>query len=291
LDNIPTISINKYCRGLLCGLRELSDEINNQCDSSLKNIFDQSWVEQVGSEIIQFCKQNRNTKPTPPFHSESEIFLTFFRCKDHLLELDRIVHGVDEVTKKKKVFRNKLKQLSNNNPSVVMGALLEFYSCGRFVTDEKLEDIDVKVSPESGSDSNVDAIIKIDNRKILVEVTLISKSFLEVEPEMIRTLDPAKIMKQIENKILEKTESGKQLAIATGPTILIIGLPSDYNDIYTSMIEELFDTREIKKISAIIINPGFFFDKGCVFYNPNANYPILRSEQNYLNQKFDYRII
>jgi hypothetical protein len=290
MDNIPTINMNKYGKGLLCRLRELSDNIRDQCDSLLKDIFDQSWVEQVGSEIDQFCKQNRNTKPTPSFHSpESAFFLKFFRDKDRLLELDRIVHKIDEVTKKKKVLRNKLKDLFSKDSSTVMGALFELYSCGRFVIDEKLEDIDVNVKPGSGS--NVDAMIRIDERRILVEVTLVSKSLFQVIPGMPWTLDLAKIMKQIENKILEKTESGKQLAIATGPTILIIGLPSEYNDIYTSLIEELLDTRKIKKISAIIINPGFFFDKGCVFYNPNPDPPILRSEQNYLNQKFDCRII
>ncbi len=276
------LTIEEYCENLRSDLLGISDDIENCCCTLLQDVLGTSWISQINAEINSFQKKYRDAKPVPSFHShKSELFLDLRTNRIDLLELDNLVDAIDSITKKKRSIHNKLKKICNENPSAVRETLFEIISCGTFAIDSKLKDIDFKIVQDSGS--NVDAKIKIEDRDIFVEATLISKRLGGYS-----TMSIDKMMKQVENKILEKTTMGKQLALAEGPTLLIIGLPSLGADFKTSQwqLNLSLPTEECKKGSAVIISGSYTFKKAYIRYNSNSYYPFTRAERAYLNNKF-----
>lgn len=276
------LTIEEYCESLRFDLICISDDIQNHCCTFLQNVLGTSWISQINNEINIFQKKYRDVKSIPSFNSnKSELFLDLRANRIDLFKLDKLVVEIDSITQKKKSIRNKLKKICNENPSAVHETLFEIISCGTFAIDSKLKDIDVKIVPDSGS--NVDAKVIIEDRDIFVEATLISKRL-----GGFSTISIDEMMKQVENKILEKTTMGKQLALAEGPALLIVGLPSLGADFKTSQwqLNLSLRTEECKKISAVIISGSYIFKKAYIRYNSNSYYPFTKAEQAYLNNKF-----
>ena len=276
--------MDDYCKRLLFDLEELSLNIVKHCCPLIQSILWKPWIEQINEEIINFCNDNKEIRPTPSFYSpKAECFL-IFRDKEELIKFNESIENILSLTNKKDILHDKLGKVCSKNPSKVREIIFELSVCGGFAIDSKLKDIEVKVKPETGT--TVDASIIIDDRSILVEATLISRRLGGREKVGVLSLDEMK--KQIEKKLSVKTKRRKQFDLAKVPTILIIALPEFGADLTTSRlyIEDCFNSKEYKKLSSVIIADSYLFKNGYIIYNRHAHQELSEIEKKYLNKKY-----
>ena len=197
-----------------------------------------------------------------------------------------------------KDYRKELTEYQNRWSSI-----FEILAIGKFIDNHaEVAGLEVEFRHNPPSKRNVDALVKIQGKNVLVEITLIykniRKSLIEIREEIYEktgkdieirhdagTLDIDEMMKMVEDKIAEKAI---QIGNVNEPAILIIGLPSFGPDLVTAewAIKDMFNKVETKNISCVVIAGSFLFRKGHTFYNPNAKHPFQPAEERILNQIF-----
>lgn len=300
--------MEEYKDYLFSMLNEFKDNIRNSFNPLLQKNFNDEWFKIVKDDIEVFCKTNQDRIQIPSYSTLVGSPFLIFHEQSEFDRLNQVINNIDNITKKKKVLRNKIKLISkkftkkdeiHNFSSVIF----ELFAIGKIIIGHKdVKLLDIEFKHHDNSESNIDSIIEIANRKILVEITLIYRSLrkcpIEIREEIyektgkdigithsIGVLGIDEMIKQVQNKIIEKVE---QIGYIEKPLILIIGLPSFGADLRTSriVIKQEFDKKDTRYISSVIICPYFLFKRAYVFFNPNSSNPLNHNEKELIEHVF-----
>jgi hypothetical protein len=300
--------VEGYHRHLLEMLREFEENIRNSDNPVLMRVFNDEWFNTVKHSIDDFIKKNQHRKnlcyPTlvgGPF--------VWFHEQNEFDRLNTAIQKINGITNKRTYLRNKTRLVSKDYRNEITehqnrwSSIFEILAIGKFIGNSaNVAVLEVEFKHNPPSKRNVDAIVEIRGKNVLVEITLIykniKKSLIEIREEIyqktgkdieihhdVGTLDIDEMMRVVEEKIAEKTI---QIGNVDKPVILIIGLPSFGTDLVTAewAIKDMFNKEETKNISCVVIAGSFLFRKGHTFYNPNAKHPFQPAEERILNQLF-----
>jgi hypothetical protein len=188
---------------------------------------------------------------------------------------------IDQLSPKKQMLRSTVLKIISDEWMVAQAAAFELNALCKFIHDEVLVDIEPKII--SGRDFRSDALIKIDQTNILVEVTAITKDFGDPLKSDVITLSTEKLKNQVTFKIKEKAE--KQLSFATQPSVLIISLlPGFGADLLTAgwSVEENLHTYP--KINAYLVSGTYLFQYGNCYLNDKSETTLSKKEMDYLSK-------
>lgn len=150
--------------------------------------------------------------------------------------------------------------------------------CG-FANDGFLENFDVRL--KTGKGQNVDALINIDNRNIVVEVTACTVSLVDPRSKQ-GVINVADMIQQIKDKIDEKT--ARQLVNLAMPTMLIITLPSGPGaDHLTARIAVIEAFKQLPLLSSVVISDSYLFKYGAWYFNKHASFVLTSKEKEYVS--------
>lgn len=179
-----------------------------------------------------------------------------------------------EKTNKVNALKRKLQSTKNNKDFYqILNSVFELSVLCRF--SSLIIDIDRKV--KIGSGSNVDAVIKLNDREVILEVSRINKDL--VNPNIrAGTMSVAKMMGQVLHKIEDKAGKDIQLALAQCPSILAICPPTrgTTQDTIRWALESKMGL--FANVGIVIASYNYNF-AGCKWYvNTQANYPFTDTE-------------
>ncbi|MBI3126246.1 MAG: hypothetical protein HYZ11_01405 [Candidatus Tectomicrobia bacterium] len=181
---------------------------------------------------------------------------------------------------------NKLKELCATRFSQkFQNHAFELSVLGFFAKKEILTDIEVSVG---NGGSKVDGEIKIDNRPILIEVTLTTQEILSRVPGP-HTANPNTLIAQVFNKVHKKVGRGRQLGVAGGnPSILFLGRnPLGADRHFAQLgIERCFDDPTLN-LSGIVISDSWKFLQTEFHELPHSRTPLSKLEIDKLRSLLD----
>jgi len=238
-----------------------------------------SWFEEDQSQVLSGNTEN--------FSKEQKVIVGLFGLdplKTVIPELDRRFCALTSLPFKKNKIKDKFNQLrSNRFKKNFNNHMFEVSVLGFFALKGVLEDIE----PE---DTNVDGVINIDNRKILIEATYTSQEVLSKTPGIrFEAFEP--LIDQVIYKIQKKVENGRQLDLVdNSPTLLAIGLNRyGANDIIARMgLEEYFKDGKVVNLSGVVLSNSWEFMKNSFGQGNTPSVPFTRKELKILSNWFEH---
>lgn len=240
------------------------------CDL-LKQLMDEAWYKEV-RPLIQAPRFNANQT----YHlicNPYDWLADGAFCENAWDIVNRSIPILIDRTKKKDVLRHKLDSIKRGEFYQTLDTIFELSVLCNF--SDIIVDIDRKI--KVGSGSNVDAIIRLTDREVLLESTRINKDLVDPNART-GTMSVDKMMGQVIRKMKDKAGKDIQLALAQCPSILVICPPTrgTIQDTIRWALESkisLFD-----KVGIVISSDNHNF-KGCKWYiNTQANYPFADEE-------------
>lgn len=193
------------------------------------------------------------------------------------------IKKLEENIAKKDYLRKKIEAIKNQDWMVASAAAFELSALVKFIEDGVLIDIDPKLIPERNF--RADALIKIDTREILVELTTITKELVRRNMDLsveVFSIPVDRAVYQITSKIKAKAE--QQLYLAKSPVILIISLPQG---IGATQLEAYWSIQEnidkYPQISSIIVSDTYCFKYGSWYFNEKATFKLNEKEKSYVS--------
>ncbi len=261
-------------------LKEVDDfqqKVMNEGANLFKEILNNDWFDIVRAGVKKVWggtgKEPLNCKYVP------------YRWLVEQDEWNRINPGLidlEQFTSKKQYLRKKVVDLISDDWMVASAAAFELSALIKFKADGVLKDIDPKII--EGKESRADALIKVNDRDILVELTTITKEVVTHYSDSVEvfTIPVERLVYQVVSKIKGKAET--QLSIAEKPVILIISLPQGIGvDQLTARWAVEENITNYSKISSIIISDSYRFKYGAWYFNGNAEFELNEEEKTYIS--------
>lgn len=267
------MGLDDYCLERLKEVDDFQYRVTQEGASTFQEILSNNWFQGVRDGIEKVCAGIRD---------EYKCRYLPFRWLYEEGDWEFVNPGVkklEQLTKKKKMLRDKFGRLVLDNWMDAESSAFEISAICRFVYDNVFIDLEPKVNPNAPK--RVDALINIDNRDILVELTSIHKGFVNPDAK-IGCRSVQQMINQVIRKIKKKSQ--EQLSLAIQPTVLIIALHRYGSDQFTAKwaIEECL--ADYSKISSVIISDSYRFKYGAWYFNNSAEYKLTPTEMEYLSQ-------
>jgi len=183
---------------------------------------------------------------------------------------------------KKKILRNKFKDVVQDKWMANQCSAFELEVICRLLQDNVLVEIEPKI--DKTSNRRADAMINIDDRNILVEISSFQTN-IERKLPRIGNAPISKHMHKIQGKIKDK--KNHQLNNASIPTVLIITVPSNimFDQIQAKWaVDEYFKSSDNESISSIIVSDSYLFKYGAWYFNNNSKIILTSKEKEYLSR-------
>ena len=263
---------NEYCFFRLQELHGFFKKVQEEGADLLRVVLNEAWCENVkaGAQKVWLGKQK-------------DYDCIYFPVRWLMEEknwplINSGLIDLESKTNKKRVLKDKLKRIVLDDWMQAMSAAFEIAALCRFVKDGVLIEIEPKVSPSAGK--HADALIKVDSRGILVELTSMTKALASPE-QRVGVLSLKQMEYQVISKIKDKAET--QLSFAEQPTILIISLPPRIGSDHLTAkwaIEECL--HNYSKITAVLVSDSYLFRCGAWYFNDKAKFKFNGKEKNYI---------
>lgn len=187
--------------------------------------------------------------------------------------------------RKKNIIRNKIKDITTPKWKSNECAAFEIAVICKLFNDNVLVDIEPKYG--SNSKKKADALINIDSREILVEVTAFQNGIEYIS--RTGAVDIKKNIYRIIHKVIAKYND--QIINSEKPCTIFIMKPSgvmmdqiQINWAVNTMFEE--EKYQLKNVSAIVFFNGYTLISGACYNNPNSFYPFTEKEREYIRSLF-----
>jgi len=185
---------------------------------------------------------------------------------------------VDQATRKKKLLRNLVNGILDEDEMQSSANALALSIVCRFAYDGVLRDIEPKISDKSGR--RADALVNISGREVLVEATRVTKDLVSQNTTM-GALSVPKMMNQTTRKLVEKAE---QLDGAEQPAVVISTYaPRLGTDPFTAEQAVIDNIHSFPKLSAVMLSANHQFRFGDFYPNDNAAYCLSEADKVYFS--------
>jgi len=241
--------------------KELNKQWFTEIKKSYKNYYDKSETEPYGFVCLPYVWLCRD--------GYWELINTGMKK----LETFAHYHGQENIQNLQKIVR-RLKKKDNE------GAALEISTFIKLSNDNILREIEPYVSQKDGP--RADALIELDGRNILVEVSALTKSIVPLTPQEQRTEFTMGVDELVNQVIIKIQRKYVQLQFAEGPLILIVSLPPPIGaDQQTAKwaFEEI-STDKKSKIGVFIASDTYRFSHGAVHFNEKAEFELTSKEKD-----------
>ncbi len=240
------------------------------CDL-LKKLMDEAWYKEA-RPLVQIPWQDSSKQ----YDLICDPYIWFGNgdCCDNSWDLvNKSIPLLIEKTKKIKSLRNKLDSIKEGDFYQTLDTIFELFVLYRF--SNLIVDTERKVTNDSGS--NVDAVIKLNDREVLLEASRISKNL--VNPNIrTGTMSVAEMIEQVLRKLDGKAGKNSQLGLAQVPSILAICLPNRGATQETAQWALEANLHLFPRLGIVIVSYNYNF-QGCKWYiNTQANYPFTDCE-------------
>lgn len=188
--------------------------------------------------------------------------------------------GIYDYTPKKSVFRRKINGIATQDWDTNECNAFELTVLSKFFVDGVLSDIE----PLYGllSKCKADALIRIEKRDIIVEITAFS--YCKKYEARIGSVDLLENVKKISRKVHDKYIN--QIYYTDKPCLLIIMKPEGC---FMDQLQINWSLEELnlpKQISGLVIINSHLVRSGSILVNPNCIFPLNKKEIEYLGSFF-----
>jgi hypothetical protein len=240
---------DEYCEKRMIEFNEFKEKVKTCGSSLIQLVLNEEWFNNVqqGAEKV-WSGDGRS-----PYQCKFFPYRWLYE-QEQWEFINTGLKKIDELISKKQMLRSMVLKIVSNEWMVAHAAALEISALCRFVHDEVLIDIEPKIISTRAFRS--DALIKVDQNEILIELTAITKSFGSPNTRVL-TLSSEKLINQVLNKIKEKAE--KQLSYTSQPSVLIISPLNGFSadpSIAKWVIEE--NLHIYPKINAYLVSDNLF---------------------------------
>ncbi len=265
--------VDRYRQSLLSTLANITGFIREL--EVLRDIYDDHWRIEIAAEI-----QDADLSGGSFGSQRCPLFFLFKDDPSPLRDLDKRLlalrlldpNALEAKIREIRACRLDMKQLEH---------LFELGVLGVFAQQACLEEVEVPVGP-----GTVDGRLRLQERSILIEVTLTTQQLLATGPGVF-SIAIETLTKQIELKVRKKVADSRQLALADStPAILVIGLHPFAADQHAARwgIEECFARAEYASASAVVVSDSWKFSETRLHVNPNAKNPLNDAELQRLRE-------
>ncbi|NPV52164.1 MAG: hypothetical protein HPY71_01420 [Firmicutes bacterium] len=265
---------DSYLAGNLLKFDSFFQRICTEGCDMIKGFLNHEWYLQAraAAERVWSCKQTR---------FDIICFPYLWLCEDDMWDLvNSGLARVVKVTHKPEVLRDKLKSLVYGKTwNEAQNSAFELEVICTFARASVLSDIACKIKAKSGS--NVDALIRLNQRDIYVEATRINRNL--VDPDVRSgSMSVDDMIWQVTRKLLGKTKNGFQLGLVEGPSLLAIALPERGATQTTARwcMEE--NLESFSNVSAVSISTKGRFIGSKWYVNPASRWPLTLTEMEVL---------
>ena len=231
--------------------------------SVLSSIFDEPWFKEAWPKIKDSPLPGMRAA-TPFFHGLPYPLDDIDKFNTVLALLDHRLKDFAELPFKKEVVNTKIKLLRTHvQNKKFLEHFFEINVLGDLALKRVLRDIEVFPDPER-SQSNVDGVIDLEGRPILIEATNTTEEIIPPFNGSTRVMavDTDCQFKQVFKKLHKKVAEDKQLARAKGrPTVLFFALTYYGADRLLAEIElnECFRSSEFATLSGVVLADSWKF--------------------------------
>lgn len=255
----------EYVKNNLSKFDSFYEKVKKEGCDLLKQFMDDSWYKKA-RPLVQIPWRD-SSKPYDlicyPYN-----WLGDGDCCDNAWELvNKSIPVLIEKTKKIKSLRSKVQSIKKGNFCQTLDTIFELFVLYKF--SSLIVDTERKV--KNGSGSNVDAVIKLNGREVLLEVSRINKN-LDNPRNRAGSMGVDKMIEQVIRKLEDKSSKDTQLALAECPTILVICLPTR-GAIQETTRWALESKMNLFPNLGVVISSDNYNFTGCKWYiNTQANY-------------------
>lgn len=268
----------EYCQNRLIEVENFQNQVKNEGATLFQKVLNDEWF----SILKNGAQKVWGGTGREPFNCKYFPFRWFYE-QNEWETINKGMKKLEQFITKKDYLSKKVENLISDDWMIASAAALELSALVRFNEDNVLVEIDPKIRQNAGS--RADALINIDGREILVELTTITKEIVErstgIEDFEVFTISSDKPVYQVVSKIKGKAE--KQLSIAEKPVVLIVSLPqgmgADQFDAKWAVEENI---HLYPKLSSIIISDSYRFRYGAWYFNNKAEFKLNENEKRYI---------
>lgn len=269
---VLVIDKEQYCSEKLEELNEFFIKVEKEGSTLLKKVLNVTWHNKV-REDAKGVWQGKSEKYNCPYFPARWLM----EEDEWPLINSGLIHLEGEQNNKK-ALRTKLNRIAQNDLMQAMATAFEIEALCRFIKDDVFHEMEPTVDP--AATNRADAMIKVDDRKIIVELTSMTKE-LASRNQRVGVLSVEEMIYQVISKIKDKAEN--QLSSAKDPVILIISLPPGRgSDQFTAKwaIEASLD--KFPKITAVLISDSCLLRSGACYFNNKTEFKFNNKEKDYI---------
>jgi hypothetical protein len=255
--------------------------VNRDGSDLIKEVLNKEWFDKI-REVFRAFHEKNEKEPLDVIACFAYLWLCVDGCwgsiNTGLRKLETFAHerGKENIQNLRKIVC-RLKKKDGE------GAALEISTLVKFSNDNILGDIEPPFRQKGGH--RADALIEIDGRGIIVEVSALTKSIVPLTPQEQRTTITMGVDELVNQVILKIQRKYEQLQFAEGPLILIVSLPPQIGaDQQTAKWAfEKIPTDKKSKIGVFVVADTYRFSHGAVHFNEQAEFELTSKERDYVS--------
>ena len=258
-------------------LNEINDfklKIDNLGFKELQDVLNDIWFETIREDgkLVWAGKKHEYCGEYFPFR---------WLYEDDQFAIMQGYKALFEECPKKTALCDKIKRTSTARWKTNECTAFELTNIVKFFDNGILEDIEPLVNKNTCK-KKADALINIDNRQLLVEISGFEKTLTKYS---VGTINLDSNQKMLIEKVVKKHD--EQLLCADIPCILMIQRPRDcfvdLRQIGWAVDNNLFDN--IEHISALVFYDSYKSNNGISFINPTCKKPLNNIEADYISHR------